>query len=65
MIADHQTNQVLVSDRLEIRYPELAENLEDLLKVHGVSVGKVAATKDIWVRDFLPIQLDADGLREL
>jgi agmatine deiminase len=54
-------NFVYVSDLLERRFPSVYEGLERILSEHGIGFGVVKKTKDIWIRDYAPIQLDQDG----
>jgi agmatine deiminase len=57
VIADFETDTVFVSDLLSARYPqiecELRSALSNRLRV-------IPRTKDIWCRDFMPIQLNTD-----
>jgi agmatine deiminase len=55
MIADWETNHLFVSDRLENEFPALFANLRSL---NNLTIGMIPATKDIWCRDYMPIQLD-------
>jgi len=57
MIADWQTNSVFFSDLLLGRHPSIWQALEALLHRYGIPVSLVAGCKDIWVRDFLPVQI--------
>lgn len=60
MIPDWQTNTVYLSDLLRKYHPEVFASLESLLKRCGTDVVIVSKTKDIWCRDFMPIQADED-----
>jgi agmatine deiminase len=60
MIADHQTNTVFVADTLEQRFPEVFRGLRTILEPHGIPLGIIPGTRDIWCRDYLPIQVAAD-----
>lgn len=57
MIADHLTNTVYFSDLLPVRFPALAAELALMLKQAGIIVGYIQGTKDIWARDYMPIQV--------
>jgi len=57
MITDAETNVVYVSDLLESRYPELVGRLRGILSEHGIPLKVIRGTADIWVRDFMPIQI--------
>lgn len=49
-------NTVYVSSKLEEKYPHAAEELFSVLIKHKVSVKKLRNTKDIWCRDYMPVQ---------
>ena len=49
-------NTVYVSSKLEEKYPHAAKNLFSVLIKHKVSVKKLRNTKDIWCRDYMPVQ---------
>jgi agmatine deiminase len=51
-------NTLFVSDRLEMKEPDLFANLRSALD--GVPIEIIPGTADIWRRDFMPIQLDQD-----
>jgi agmatine deiminase len=53
MIADNQTDTVFVSDLLTVRRPQIERDLRAAL---GSRLRVVPGTKDIWCRDFMPIQ---------
>jgi agmatine deiminase len=61
MIADHETNLIYVSSLLKRRFPAIFAGLRQLTAEHGIGFGCLARTRDIWCRDFMPIQLDGDG----
>lgn len=56
MITDSQTNTVYFSELLK-EYSSL-QKIEQVLKKHQISFGFLKDTKDIWVRDYMPIQTD-------
>jgi agmatine deiminase len=60
MIPDHQTNMVFVADTLEPRFPEVFRGLKTILEAHGIPLGIIPGTRDVWVRDYLPIQVAED-----
>lgn len=60
MIADHETNVVFVADTLEPRFPEVFQGLREILADHGVPFGVIPGTRDIWCRDYMPIQVRND-----
>ena len=49
-------NTVYVSSKLEEKYPHAAEGLFSVLEKHKVSVKVLHNTKDIWCRDYMPVQ---------
>ncbi len=59
MIPDYRTDRVYFSDLLPRRYPLVARRLLLLLNQHGVATGCIPGTRDIWCRDYMPIQLDS------
>jgi agmatine deiminase len=61
MVVDGERNFVYVSDLLAGRFPSIYEGLERILGEHGIGFGVVGGTKDIWIRDYAPIQVDENG----
>ena len=57
MIADWDTDTVLISDLLQQRYPKIERELRRLLEKHAVPLLTVRGTKDIWIRDYAPLQI--------
>lgn len=60
MITDNQTNTVYFSNFLPKKCPILNANITESLQQHGVSYAYLSETKDIWCRDFMPIQIEND-----
>jgi agmatine deiminase len=60
MTPDWAANQVYVSDLLAKRHPKVRQGLEILLNQAGMSLGVVKKTRDIWIRDYAPIQMKED-----
>lgn len=58
MIPDWDTDRVFLSDRLAEVEPRLHAELLELLQ--GIPTSVILGTADIWCRDFMPIQVDAD-----
>ncbi len=56
MICDSEANAVFVSDRLGPRYPKLVNELHNVLADHGIPLRIIRGTKDIWCRDYMPVQ---------
>jgi agmatine deiminase len=60
MIADSDTNAVFVADTLESRFPEVHRGLKSILAEHGIPLRTIPVTRDIWCRDYMPIQVGED-----
>ncbi len=60
MITDNHTNTVYFSGLLPEKCPILNAHLTESLRQHGVSYAYLSGTKDIWCRDFMPIQIEED-----
>ena len=60
MITDNLTNTVFFSDLLPKKCPTLNENLVKALVENGIHYAYLSETKDIWCRDFMPIQIAED-----
>ena len=58
MITDSLTDAVFFSDLLPKRCPKLYESLRGILDDNGIGHGLLSNTKDIWCRDYMPIQAD-------
>ncbi len=58
MITDNLTNGVYLSSLLPERCPVLNTHIVDALQQHRVPYAYLSGTKDIWCRDFMPIQID-------
>lgn len=58
MITDHQTNTVYFSDllRTDQRFAESCFRITNILEKHQIKYGFLYDTKDIWCRDYMPIQ---------
>jgi len=56
MIIGEETDTILISDLLEVRYNSFYKSLEKSVKDFGLCLVKVRGTKDIWIRDFGPVQ---------
>lgn len=53
---------VYMSELLKIRYPETCERLITILEKHHVKYAFLKGTKDIWCRDYMPIQTESGKL---
>jgi agmatine deiminase len=57
VLADHQANCVYLAGRLRRQLPGLWRTLEQVLLENGVPLFRLDGTKDLWLRDFLPVQV--------
>ena len=57
---DTMTNFVYISDKLKEFYPRTYARLIKLFDEMEIEWGEVKGTKDIWIRDYMPIQLSDD-----
>ena len=53
---------VYMAELLNIRYPETCKRLTDILDKHNVKYAFLKGTKDIWCRDYMPIQTESGKL---
>ncbi|ADB19094.1 Porphyromonas-type peptidyl-arginine deiminase [Pirellula staleyi DSM 6068] len=60
MIADRDANLVCVSGYLPTRHPQLFAELSAILRRHGVPLRILAGTRDIWAKDYAPLQVAAE-----
>ena len=60
MITDNQTNTVFFSDLLPKKCPILNQHIAEVLEAHRIPYAYLSETKDIWCRDFMPIQIAED-----
>ena len=60
-MTESDTNFVYVSDLLARRFSSVYAGLERILGEHDIGFGVVRGTRDIWIRDYAPIQVDRDG----
>jgi agmatine deiminase len=58
MITDNQTNFLYLADTLSIKYPNFYIRLIKSLKECEIEFALLPKTKDVWVVDFMPIQLN-------
>lgn len=56
LYSDQNTNKVYFSKLLEKNYAQLSIELFNILKKHNIHYELVSNTKDIWMRDYMPIQ---------
>jgi agmatine deiminase len=60
MITDHQTNFVYLADTLAKKCPTVFEQLTKYFKRYNIHYGVLEGTKDVWVRDYMPVQVSED-----
>lgn len=58
MIADWEVNVVFLADMLKVRHPDLFTQLHSVLTSHGVEVQLLENVRDIWAKDYCPIQIE-------
>ena len=57
---DTLTNFVYISDKLKEFYPRTYKRLIKLFNEMDIEWGEIKGTKDIWIRDYMPIQISDD-----
>lgn len=62
MIPDWEHNCVYLADLFENRHPSIFTSLQDTLLSHGIEVRRLTNVKDIWARDYCPIQVAPNTL---
>jgi agmatine deiminase len=61
MITDKEANKVYFSKKiLDAKYLEAFERIKLILDKHNVEYDFLKETKDIWCRDYMPIQIDKE-----
>lgn len=62
MITDAEANFVYFSGLLQEnpKYQDFSQRLTDVLKKHNISHGYLPGTRDIWCRDYMPVQVERD-----
>lgn len=56
MIPDYNCNCVYFSAWLKTDYPEIYSGLVDILKSHDIVYDIIPETKDVWCRNYMPLQ---------
>ncbi len=64
MIPDWQTNRIYFSSRLKADYPKSHANIENTLLELNINALYLNDTKDIWARDYMPIQIQTNKFIE-
>jgi hypothetical protein len=62
MITDNLTNTVYFSSLLPEKCPILSASISEVFLQRGISFDYLKGTKDIWCRDYMPIQIQKDRL---
>jgi len=57
VITDNETNFVYLSEQLERKYKLFFDHLILIFQTNQVDFGLLPSTRDVWVRDFMPIQI--------
>ena len=60
MLTDYQTNTVYYSSLLPEKCPVLNQHIAEMLGKNQIHYAYLSETKDIWCRDFMPIQIEND-----
>ena len=60
MVTDDLTDTVYISSLLKERYPEFHHAVSEILKQEGIDLIEIQDTKDIWCRDYMPVQVSSD-----
>lgn len=58
MIADCDSSFVYFSDLLDRRFPKVMSDLQQALDFAGVPCRLIQGTRDIWCRDYMPIEVE-------
>jgi hypothetical protein len=58
MVADNDTNVVLVADFLERRFPAVYQGLASILYEHDVPLRTIPGTLAVRCRAYLPVQME-------
>lgn len=56
------TQTVYLSEILKARFPDACKRLTDILNRHDISFSFLKGTKDIWCRDYMPVQIPSGKL---
>lgn len=60
MIPDYGCNAVYFSEWLKKDYSDIYKGLARILNKHNVAYDIISNTKDVWCRDYMPLQLDKE-----
>jgi len=62
MITDKETNTIYFSEKLMEQSPEIANQISNSIKRYGADCRFLPGTKDIWARDYMPVQVNEHKL---
>jgi len=62
MITDKETNTIYFSEKLKEQFPEIANQIYNTIDLLGAKCRFLSGTKDIWARDYMPVQVDEHKL---
>ena len=60
MIPDYKCNAVYFSEWLKSDYLDIYKGLAKILNRYNVAYDVIPNTKDVWCRDYMPLQLDKE-----
>jgi agmatine deiminase len=60
MVVDSETNVLYLADCLPKKYPVFFSAFDKALKENGIEYNWLPGTKDVWARDYMPIQVDKE-----
>ncbi len=60
MVVDSETNILYLADCLPKKYPAFFYEFDKALKENGIENKWLPGTKDVWSRDYMPIQVDKE-----
>lgn len=61
MITDSQTDFVYFSELIKKQYPIETEGITDIFYKHSIPFAFLKGTKDIWCRDYMPVQISQNS----
>jgi len=64
MIPDNKTNTIYLADILKPYYPKTWSEINKALKSFNITPQILLGTKDVWARDYMPIQVTMDKFVE-
>lgn len=64
MISDRETNTIYFSEKLKTDFSKTCDQIIDVLQLKGITPIFLQNTKDIWARDYMPIQVSKDKFIE-